>query len=150
MSAEPKDTYPTPAHGWTCFHCGENFPGTMAGQHEARMHFGPSVHSEPKCQISAYRVRQMEDQLRRYREEDTDLHRELRRMESDHLIALRREEEKGYARGLRDAVNVEGGKMQPCRMPRNGEVLGGFSAASGVRGRLTFTPRKPEHRLGFE
>ncbi len=105
---EPKDTYPTPAHGWTCFHCGENFPGTMGGQHQARMHFGQSVHSEPKCQISAYRVRQMEDQLRRYREEDTDLHRELRRMESDHLTALRHEEEKGYARGLADAGSEHG------------------------------------------
>jgi len=54
---------------------------------------------------------------RRYREEDTDLHRELRRMESDHATALRREEEKGYARGLRDAGYVEPG-CSPSR-PEN-------------------------------
>lgn len=102
MSTQP-DTYPTPEHGWTCFHCGETFPGTLAGQHDARRHFGASIHDEPKCQISARRLRDMEGQLRRYREEDTDLHREIARLQSDHAIALRREEEKGYARGLRDA-----------------------------------------------
>lgn len=102
MSPQP-DTYPTPAHGWTCFHCGETFPGNMAGQIAARLHFGASIHDEPKCQISAHRLRSMELQLRRYREEDTDLHRALHRLESEHATALRREEEKGYARGLRDA-----------------------------------------------
>lgn len=102
MSAQP-DTYPTPEHGWVCFHCGETFPGTMSGQYAARLHFGASIHDEPKCQISARRLRDMEGQLRRYREEDTDLHREIARLQSDHAIALRREEEKGYARGLRDA-----------------------------------------------
>jgi hypothetical protein len=97
------DTYPTPEHGWTCFHCGQNFPGTMAGQYEARLHFGASIHDEPKCQISARRLRSMEYDLRRYREEDTELHREIARIESEHAVALRREEEKGYERGLRDA-----------------------------------------------
>lgn len=97
------DTYPTPAQGWTCFHCGETFPGTLAGQHDARRHFGASIHDEPKCQISARRLREMEGQLRRCQEEDTDLHREIARLRSEHATALRREEEKGYARGLRDA-----------------------------------------------
>ncbi len=113
MSTEP-DTYPTPEHGWICFHCGEHFPGTMAGQCKARLHFGASIHDEPKCQISAFRLRAMEAQLRRYREEDTDLHREIARLRSDHAIALRREEEKGYARGLRDAGYSENG---PCPEP---------------------------------
>lgn len=98
------ETYPTPAHGWTCFHCGENFPGTLAGQKAAQLHFGTWISDEPKCQISAHRVRTMEAALRRYREEDTDLHREIARLQSEHAIALRREEEKGYARGLRDAA----------------------------------------------
>jgi hypothetical protein len=35
--------------------------------------------------------------------EDTELHREIYRLKADHATALRREEEKGYARGLRDA-----------------------------------------------
>lgn len=101
MSAEI-DTYPTPEHGWTCFHCGETFPGTMAGQVAARLHFGASIHDEPKCQISAHRLRSMELQLRRYREEDTDLHREFHKQAADHAVALRREEENGYSRGLKD------------------------------------------------
>jgi hypothetical protein len=93
------ETYTPPAHGWTCFHCGETFHGQQA----ARLHFGASVNDEPKCQISANRLRAMEAELRRYRDEDTDLHREIGRIQSDHAIALRREEEKGYARGLEDA-----------------------------------------------
>lgn len=93
------ETYMPPAHGWTCFHCGETFHGQQA----ARLHFGASVHDEPKCQISAHRLRAMEAELRRYRDEDTDLHREIARLQADHAIALRREEEKGYARGLEDA-----------------------------------------------
>lgn len=99
------ETYPTPEHGWTCFHCGENFPGTMSGQRAAQLHFGKSIHDEPKCQISARAVRVMEAQLCSYREEDTDLHRELASLKSDHASALRREEEKGYARGIKDASN---------------------------------------------
>lgn len=94
------DTYPAPAHGWTCFHCGETFMHPNA----ARLHFGETPEVQPKCLISAHRLRAMEAELRRHREEDTDLHRQLRRMEADHQVALRREEEKGYARGLRDAA----------------------------------------------
>ena len=97
------ETYPTPEHGWVCFHCGEHFPGTMAGYQDARRHFGVSIYDEPKCQISARKLRLMENDLRRYREEDTDLHREIARLRSDHATALRREEEKGYAKGLHDA-----------------------------------------------
>lgn len=35
----PSPTYTPPAHGWTCFHCGETFktPGT------ARLHFGETT-----------------------------------------------------------------------------------------------------------
>jgi len=98
-----QDTYPTPEHGWTCFHCGEHFPGNAGGVYAARLHFGASIHDQPKCQISAYRLRAMETELRRYREEDTDLHRQIARMQADHAIALRRAEEKGYARGLKDS-----------------------------------------------
>jgi hypothetical protein len=95
--------YTPPPHGWTCFHCGETFPGNLTGQRAAQLHFGASIHDEPKCQISAHHLRVMETDLRRYREEDTELHREIARMQADHAVALRREEEKGYARGLEDA-----------------------------------------------
>jgi hypothetical protein len=90
---------------WRCFHCDEVFTDHAA----ALEHFGESMCDDPACQIDMTDVRAMENQLRQYREEDTALHRELRRMESDHATALRREEEKGYARGLRDAGYVEPG-----------------------------------------
>lgn len=102
-----RTTYPTPEHGWVCFHCGEHFPGNLGGQKAARLHFGASIYDEPKCQISAHRLRVMEAELRRYRAEDTDLHRHIARLEADHAVALRREEEKGYARGLADAKAEE-------------------------------------------
>lgn len=41
------DTYDMPAHGWTCFHCGETFttPGS-AGQH-----FGSMPDAKPGCLV---------------------------------------------------------------------------------------------------
>ena len=38
-------TYPMPKHGWTCFHCGENF----GNPNLARAHFGPTPASQPAC-----------------------------------------------------------------------------------------------------
>jgi hypothetical protein len=40
-------TYTKPAHGWTCFHCGETF--TTFGS--ARDHFGATPNAEPGCLI---------------------------------------------------------------------------------------------------
>ena len=45
------DTYPTPEHGWVCFHCGEHFPGTFEGSRRARDHFGWKPNSLAACQI---------------------------------------------------------------------------------------------------
>lgn len=44
-----EDTYQTPEHGWTCFHCGEHFPGNMEGAFRARIHFGATVNTLPGC-----------------------------------------------------------------------------------------------------
>lgn len=41
------DTYNTPPHGWTCFHCGDTF--TTPGA--ARDHFGFNPSSDPACRI---------------------------------------------------------------------------------------------------
>jgi hypothetical protein len=101
------ETYQSPAHGWTCFHCGETF----MHPNPARNHFGATPDAEPGCVLRLQgadhgllrKVRGLENQIARYREEDTDLHRKVAAMASDHAAALRSEEEKGYARGLRDA-----------------------------------------------
>lgn len=104
---------------WRCFFCDEVFttPGGAAD------HFGATLNDKPGCLID-YQVqvelggvpqrgrglemelRRTQAELARYREEDTDLHRALHRKDSEHALALRREEEKGYARGLRDGVNL--------------------------------------------
>lgn len=84
---------------WRCFHCDEVFTDRNA----AMTHFGKSEHREAACTIDVARLRDLEDQLQSYRNEDTELYRQIARMQSDHATALRREEEKGYARGLEDA-----------------------------------------------
>ena len=103
----PGTAYHQPAHGWTCFHCGETFRVEAA----ARIHFGASPEAEPGCMLKVRcgeehallaTLREAEEQLARYAAEDTDLHREIARLEADHATALRREEETGYARGRRD------------------------------------------------
>ncbi len=101
-TAEEKN--PGLMHGWICFHCWEHFPPTFAGQQAARHHFGDGPTEDPACRINARQFRAMQDLTRRYQDEDTSLHREIYRLKAEHATALRREEEKGYARGLVDAV----------------------------------------------
>lgn len=93
---------------WRCFHCGEEF--TKAQEKWARRHFGATEGDRPVCQMRVpgehsllAALRAAQDELARHRAEDTDLMRALYEMQSDHAAALRREEERGYARGLRDA-----------------------------------------------
>ena len=88
---------------WGCFHCDEAFSDEDA----AREHFGKSEHQQPACQIDIAEYRKMEEVNRRHCEEDTDLHRQILSMSCDHQQALQREEEKGYARGLRDGMKEQ-------------------------------------------
>lgn len=85
---------------WRCFHCEENFTDPEA----AAEHFGTSIFQEPACQIDAKKYREMEERVRRANEDDSDTDRRMYAMQSEHQMELKREEEKGYARGLRDAV----------------------------------------------
>ena len=112
---EDADTYPTPEHGWVCFHCGEAFTGDFAGAQEARQHFGALPDAIPGCRLRMRageksllrRIRWLEVQLstlrNRVASEDTDKDREMYSMSADHARALIREEQKGYERGVRDA-----------------------------------------------
>lgn len=93
---------------WRCFHCGETF--TRAQERWAREHFGADQLAEPVCLIRSagesallHALREAQDELDRRRAEDSDLMRAMCAMAADHAVALRREEEIGYARGLRDA-----------------------------------------------
>lgn len=92
---------------WRCFHCGEAF--TKAQARWAREHFGRDEGEEPVCLIRTAgesalltALRNAQDELARYRVDDTDLMRALWSMQGDHSQALRREEERGYEKGLAD------------------------------------------------
>mgnify|MGYP003385712531 CR=1 FL=1 len=101
------NTYQKPAHGWTCFHCGETFTTTGSAQD----HFGKTPQARPGCEMKVIlggergllsALRRTEDQLARWQNEETDLHKMLAREQSRHGDALMAAEEAGYARGLND------------------------------------------------
>lgn len=102
------DTYTMPAHGWTCFFCGETFTTVGAAQD----HFGEfQLSSRAACRIKVgeerglvMALRKAEHELASYRSEDSEKDRAMHRMRDEHHRALREAEERGYARGLRDAL----------------------------------------------
>ena len=103
------DTYPMPARGWTCFFCGETF--TTPGA--ARDHFGSEPLADTACQIKAgeerglvMELRKAENELGRYRAEDSDMDRELYRMKDEHRRAVIDAEQTGYDRGLADGQQL--------------------------------------------
>jgi hypothetical protein len=95
---------------WRCFHCGETF--TKAQRRWALQHFGADQGALPACQMRVpgehhllEYLRKAEAELDAYRQEDTELHRAIHAMASDHDRAIRRAEEDGYNKGLRDAIS---------------------------------------------
>lgn len=109
MAGESQTSRSSRAVYWRCFHCGDVF--TKAQERHARNHFGRDCGETPVCLIrepGEYNVlralRDAQDELTAYRAEDTELHRALHAMSADHQAALRREEERGYEKGLRDAM----------------------------------------------
>jgi hypothetical protein len=81
---------------WRCFHCDEVFTSHQS----AKKHFGTSERHSPACAINITEYRRMEAASERYIAEDTELHREIYRLQSAHSVALKRTEEEGYAKGL--------------------------------------------------
>lgn len=84
---------------WLCFHCDELFVDPRA----AALHFGKTMFDKPACQVSVEEFREMESRVQSYADEDTELHRQLASIRSELSLAVRRAEEEGYERGLRDA-----------------------------------------------
>jgi hypothetical protein len=88
---------------------------TKAQERHARDHFGADCSQTPVCLMrepGEYHVlralRDAQDELTAYRTEDTELHRALHSMAADHAAALRRAEEDGYNKGVRD------GRLHPA------------------------------------
>lgn len=89
--------------GWRCFHC----DAYIISKEEALQHFGPNEISYTACQIDIEKYRQMEELHLQNIHEDTVRDRIIYAMHAQHLIDLRCEEEKGYARGLADGQKKE-------------------------------------------
>lgn len=107
------DTYTTPKHGWTCFHCGETF--TTVGA--ARDHFGADPLAEPGCRIKAgaergllMALRRVEAELYEYRIDAIEALRttirNAERISLDRHLLVRDAEEDGYAKGLEDGMRM--------------------------------------------
>jgi hypothetical protein len=103
---------------WRCFHCDATF--TKAQQRWALQHFGADQGALPACQMRIPGehhlltiLRKMEGELATYRAEDTDLWRALYAQAADHAQALRREEERGYEKGLVDARTEAAEELKP-------------------------------------
>lgn len=88
---------------WRCFHCDEIFT-----EYETALeHFGPHPFREPACKIDIVKFREMEANHETHNAEDSAMHREIYALTAKHNSELRRQEEIGYARGLRDANHME-------------------------------------------
>jgi len=125
-----------PPTSWTCFHCGETFTDSLA----ALEHFGPSGMSDAACQIDIKAFREMEEFTARCRAEDSDTDRAMYRMRAENTVALRREEEAGYAKGLADAR-----KELAEAPPSEAEVESALAAYFPNRGKNGFSPAEKEH-----
>lgn len=95
--------YEIPEQGWVCFHCGARF----MTPHSAAEHFGQRIIDLSACQIDAAYVRDIEAQLDRYRNEDSDQDRAINHLIAQEAVAVRRAEEEGYAKGLRDGRTMQ-------------------------------------------
>ncbi len=108
---------------WRCFFCDEVFTRRA----DAAEHFGVDDSCEadvPACKIAAHEghlvkyIRKLESELRRYVREDSDIARSIMTLEADQGDKLRRAEEDGYAKGVRD-MRAQG----LCPEPALHEVL---------------------------
>ncbi len=93
---------------WRCFHCDEVFTNPV----HALEHFGGDESVTPACKIRGSEghlityIRRLETELRSYRDDSDLITRAWLAKESEQHQALIREEEKGYARGVRDMTNL--------------------------------------------
>ena len=133
-NAELSGYYQKPAHGWTCFHCGETFKTVGS----ARVHFGAEQDALPGC-IAQVRhggergllmaLREAEGLIAQYAEEDGAIAREMARMQIRHAAALIDAEEACYARGVRDGLRLPADERAKLLPDNQTEVTGRASAA---------------------
>lgn len=90
---------------WRCFFCDQVFTSRAA----AAEHFGCDDACEadiPACQIARHEghlvtyIRKLENELRRYMSEDSDVMRSIMTLEVEHRQALIRADEEGFNKGV--------------------------------------------------
>lgn len=92
---------------WRCFHCDAMFANNAAGRKGAARHFG-AVDDTPVCKIEEWHwpiaayVRELNEELSRYRAEDSDILRAVAAKAMQHGQELRSAEEAGYAKAIGD------------------------------------------------
>lgn len=93
---------------WRCFHCDETFDS----EHAAHIHFGCDETRQPGCIEKVAggelglltRIRELEQVLIPFLAETSAVEVYVQALRADHAIALRREEERGYDKGLADGL----------------------------------------------
>jgi len=117
---------------WRCFHCDEVFTDPQL----ARDHFGAEQLATPVCQIPdlAHLLRLQEYELRGHREEDSKLIREAYAAGADHARKLQDEEEKGYARGLKDGRGLTDELVKQVRRMLAHDGFGGTEFRMAAHG----------------
>lgn len=89
---------------WRCFFCDAVF----TREQDAAEHFGELRTALPACQLKGSDlgllgiIREQESDLARFRAEDSDLVRVMQQMQSEHAENVRRAEEDGYGKAVRD------------------------------------------------
>jgi hypothetical protein len=92
---------------WRCFHCDEVF----TSQRCAGLHFGKDG-DMTACKLKSYEghlvsyIRELEDRIERYQNDDGHVMRSMLALEADHRQAIIRAEEEGYNRGVRDMTPI--------------------------------------------
>lgn len=115
--------YTIPPQGWTCFHCGDTF--TTPGA--ARDHFGFDMSADPACRIKIGEERGLVMELRRVEAkyvkllEDSwegggTIAQEFYGLGAKHQIEMRKAEEEGYRKGLRDGLTAQAQLVEACRL----------------------------------
>lgn len=107
---------------WRCFHCGDVF----LNPRHAASHFGIDELQTPGCVAVLRggeshlldRIRDLQEQMRRFLDEDSDVMRWAAAKASDHAQALIREEERGYAKGVNDVLAMTDEEIAAMRASR--------------------------------
>lgn len=100
---------------WRCFYCDEVF---TTRKHAAE-HFGADETCTTACLLSheghlVRHIRNLESQLSRRRDDDSDVMRAMMALEGAHATALVRAEEAGYAKGVSE-MKAQGLCPEPGR-----------------------------------